>query len=134
MRAEAGAHAGVPCRGLGRASGVNRGTHTQLIAYHTIGAWGTGNDDVGLIQSTKAPPKPSAEPHSHADIQRSISKIKRHSKANFSTKLRLKLPRATLNHGASDSSGTLRRFSRCSCPLGGAPIFHQKSTCLTQLT
>ena len=36
--------------------GVNpRGTHTQLIAYHTIGAWGTGSDDVSLIQSTKAP-------------------------------------------------------------------------------
>ena len=35
--------------------GVNQGTHTQLIPYHTIGAWGTGSDDVGLIQSTKAP-------------------------------------------------------------------------------
>ena len=40
---------------LGRASGVNRGTHTQLIAYHTIGVWGTGGDTVGLIQSTKTP-------------------------------------------------------------------------------
>jgi hypothetical protein len=40
---------------LGRASGVNRGTHTQLIAYHTIGVWGAGSDDVGLMQSTKAP-------------------------------------------------------------------------------
>ena len=28
--------------GLGRASGVNRGTGTHLIAYHTIEAWGTG--------------------------------------------------------------------------------------------
>ena len=45
--------------GLAALCGVNRGTHTQLIAYHTIGAWGTGSDDVGLIQSTKAPnPKP----------------------------------------------------------------------------
>jgi hypothetical protein len=35
--------------------GVNRGTHTQLNAYHTIGAWGTEGDDVGLIQTTKAP-------------------------------------------------------------------------------
>ena len=35
--------------------GVNRGTHTQLIAYQTIEAWGTGSDDVGFIQSTKAP-------------------------------------------------------------------------------
>ena len=34
---------------------MNRGTHTQLIAYHTIGAWGTGSDDADLIQSTKAP-------------------------------------------------------------------------------
>ena len=38
--------------------GVNRGTHTQLtqlIAYHTIGGWGTGSDNAVLIQSTKAP-------------------------------------------------------------------------------
>ena len=35
--------------------GVHRGTHTQLIAYHPIGVWGTGSDDVGLIKSTKAP-------------------------------------------------------------------------------
>jgi len=40
---------------LAALGGVNRGTHTQLIAYHTIGAWGTGSDDVGLIQRTKAP-------------------------------------------------------------------------------
>ena len=25
------------------------------ISYHTIRVWGTGNDDVGLIQSTRAP-------------------------------------------------------------------------------
>ena len=37
---------------------VNRDTHTQLIAYHTIGAWGTGSDDVGLMQSTKVPKHP----------------------------------------------------------------------------
>ena len=36
--------------------GVNLETHTQLIAYHTIGVWGTGSDDAGLIQRTKAPP------------------------------------------------------------------------------
>ena len=35
--------------------GANRGTHTQHIAYHTIGVWGAGSDDVGLIQRTKAP-------------------------------------------------------------------------------
>ena len=38
-----------------RPRGVRRGTHTQLIAYHTIGVWGAGSDDVGLIQSTKTP-------------------------------------------------------------------------------
>ena len=35
--------------------GVNRGTHTQPIAYHTIGAWCTGSDDMGLIRNNKAP-------------------------------------------------------------------------------
>jgi len=29
--------------------------HLQFTAYHTIGVWGTGSDDVGLIQGTKAP-------------------------------------------------------------------------------
>ena len=32
-----------------------RGTHPYLISYHTTGVWCTGSDDVGLMQSTKAP-------------------------------------------------------------------------------
>ena len=41
---------------------VYRGTHTQLITHHTIGIWGTGSVDVGLIQSTKAPKHQSVPP------------------------------------------------------------------------
>ena len=32
-----------------------RGTHVQRISKYKIGVWSTGSDDVGLIQSTKAP-------------------------------------------------------------------------------
>ena len=46
--------------GLAALYGVNRGSHTQPIACHTIGVWGTGGDDVGLIESTKAPQHQSA--------------------------------------------------------------------------
>ena len=34
-----------------------RGNSSVVFLYHTIEVWGIGGDDVGLIQSTKAPPR-----------------------------------------------------------------------------
>ena len=39
-------------RSHGRPVWGEPGTHPQPILYHTIGVWGTGSDDMGLIQST----------------------------------------------------------------------------------
>jgi hypothetical protein len=42
---------------------VRRGAHPWFTLYRTIEVWGLGSDDVGLIQSTKAPKHPAQAPN-----------------------------------------------------------------------